>query len=126
MTRVLLVDDDDAFRTMLRLTLRKLGHEMMEARNGKEAFPLLEPEPPDVVITDLIMPERDGLETIERLRTTHPGVKVIAMSGGSRISARDFLNIAKLMGAHVALQKPFSISEMELAIGGVLHPPTTP
>ena len=120
MPRILLVDDDDSFRKMLQLTLVKLGHEVTEARDGKEALHLCAQEPPDVVLTDLVMPEKEGLETIATLKRGWPEVKVIAMSGGARINARDFLKVAKLMGAHATLEKPFSNQEMAMAIEAVL------
>jgi DNA-binding response OmpR family regulator len=116
MRRILLVDDDDSFRKMLRLTLVKLGYDVLEAGDGKEALRLIHEAPPDVVMTDLIMPEKEGLETIQALRRTHPSVKIIAMSGGGRINARDFLVVAKLFGAHRTLIKPFSNQEMTAAL----------
>jgi two-component system, chemotaxis family, chemotaxis protein CheY len=122
MPRILLVDDDEALRKMLRLRLVKLGHEVLEAANGKEALRLCEAVPPDLVVTDLIMPEKEGLETIAQLRRLRPDVKIIAMSGGGRINARDFLKIAKLMGASATLEKPFSHQELAMVIETHLGP----
>lgn len=124
MHRILLVDDDDTFRTMLRLTLAKLGYEVIEAGNGVEALRLIDKNATDVVITDLIMPEKEGLETIQTLRRLHPSVKIIAMSGGGRIhAAPDFLVVAKMFGAHRTLVKPFSNEQMIAAIDELLGKP---
>ena len=98
MPKILLVDDDDSFRKMLRLTLTKMGYDVVEARDGKEALVLHHQLSPDLVLTDLIMPEKEGLETIEELRRVYPGIKIIAMSGGGRLSATNYLKVAKLMG----------------------------
>ena len=123
MPRILLVDDDDLLRRMLRLTLEKMGHEIVEARNGKEAVSLFKQAPPDLVLLDLIMPEQEGLETIEQLKSLHPGVKIIAMSGGGFARATDYLKIAKLMGANHVLSKPFSSEQMARSIEAVLIQP---
>ena len=123
MPRILLVDDDDLFRTMLRRKLVNLGHEVREARNGKEAEKSFEQETPDLVITDLVMPEKEGLETIRDLRRRHPGVRIIAMSGGGRIDPLDYLQIAKAMGAARVLPKPFADEDLVEAIEEVLTPP---
>jgi CheY-like chemotaxis protein len=116
MPRLLLVDDDDSFRTMLRITLVKMGHVVHEARNGREAMAAYEREPLDLVITDLVMPEQEGVETIRKLRHKYPEVKIIAMSGGGRSSATAYLKIAKAMGADLVLAKPFSNDEMRAGI----------
>lgn len=122
MKRILLVDDDDLFRRMLALILTKLGYEVREARNGKEAIKLFDDSAPDVVLTDLIMPEKEGLETIAELRQSHPNVKIIAMSGGGRVSAFDHLRVAKAMGADQILAKPFSNEAVAAALEMVLNP----
>ncbi|MGA2692059.1 MAG: response regulator [Opitutaceae bacterium] len=122
MKRILLVDDDDLFRRMLALILTKLGYEVREACNGKEAIKLFDDSAPDVVLTDLIMPEKEGLETIAEIRQSHPHVKIIAMSGGGRVSAVDHLRVAKAMGADQILAKPFSNEAVAAALEMVLNP----
>ncbi len=97
-----------------------MGHDVIVARNGKEALQLCAQERPDLVLTDLIMPEREGLETIESLRRDRPQLKIIAMSGGARIGAGSLLKMAKLMGAREVLAKPFSHQELALAIEAAL------
>jgi CheY-like chemotaxis protein len=79
--RILVVDDEDQMRTMIRQMLEKSGYEVTEARNGREAICRYRERPSDVVITDLIMPEKEGIETIMEFRHEHPDVKIIAISG---------------------------------------------
>jgi DNA-binding response OmpR family regulator len=123
MPRILLIDDDEPFRTMLRITLTKLGHEVLEAPNGKLGLRLHFASPADLVMTDLIMPEQEGLETIRQLRGKQPAVKIVAMSGGGRINARDFLVVAKMFGANRTLVKPFSLEELQATLAELLGPP---
>ncbi len=123
MPRILLVDDDDSFRKMLRLSLVRLGHEVVEARDGKEAVRLVREGPPDVMVTDLVMPEKEGLETIDEVRRQYPGLEIIAMSGGGRVNASDYLKIARAMGADQVLAKPFSIDEIAASLSSVLGKP---
>lgn len=123
MARILLVDDDELLRNVLALTLRKMGHAVSEARNGREAVERCAEFLPDLLLTDLIMPEQEGLETITTIRLRHPTVKVIAMSGGGRGDATDYLNIARLLGADRTLQKPFTQEAMAQAIADVGAPP---
>ena len=93
MARILLIDDDDSVRTMLRLTLVHFGHTVIEARDGKEGLELFQNTDVDLLITDIVMPEKEGLEVLMELRKRkHPPVKIIAISGG------DYLHMAKLMG----------------------------
>lgn len=119
MIRILVVDDDDPLRKILSITLARMGHHVVEARNGKEALQLCQAEPPDIVLTDIVMPEKEGIETIGALRRFHPNVKIIAMSGGGSGSASDYLKIAKHLGARVTLAKPFSDQAMAEAIATV-------
>jgi DNA-binding response OmpR family regulator len=120
MSRILLVDDDEPLRKMLCLILVKMGHQVLEARDGNEALHLCQAEPPELVLTDLIMPEKEGLETIGELRRLHPEVKIIAMSGGGRGDLVDYLKVAKQMGAARALNKPFSYEALAAAIAEVM------
>jgi DNA-binding response OmpR family regulator len=123
MQRILLVDDDTALRKLLRLNLTKMGYTVAEASNGKEALAMQQGDPAELVLTDLIMPEKEGLETIPELRKKYPGVKIIAMSGGGRGSASDYLKIAKMMGADHVMAKPFSYQELADAIAQVMPKP---
>ena len=120
MARILLIDDDDSLRTALRLTLTHFGHTVIEARNGKEGMQLFPHAAADLVITDIVMPEKEGLEVLMELRTQVPPVKVIAISGGGRVSPDDYLRIAEKMGAAKVLAKPFSNADLMAAIDALL------
>jgi len=112
MKRILLVDDDAAFREPLCEWLSRNGYEVQTAQNGSVALKLYRQQAADLVITDLIMPEAEGLETIGALRRLQPNVKIIAMSGGGRIGPIEYLTIARNLGAHRVLAKPFSCQEI--------------
>ena len=101
MARILLVEDDEAVREILRKALVLAGHEVEEAQNGNVALAAYRRQASDVVITDLVMPEKDGLETIMELRRLDPAVKVIAISGGGRTlgPGQLYLETARAIGA---------------------------
>jgi len=106
MARILIIDDDDQVRTVLRRTLEAAGHEVDEAGNGVEGISKYERNPADLIITDIYMPEKEGLETIIELKRDHPDVRIIAISGGSRDMDLDFLPVAEKLGAEKTLSKP--------------------
>ncbi len=108
MAKILLIEDDNDVRTMLKLTLTHCGHTVIEAKNGREGIALFNQAGADLVITDIVMPEKEGLEVLMEVRKKNPGVKIVAISGGGRSSATDYLKMAKLMGANRVLPKPFS------------------
>ena len=108
MARILLIDDDDCFRTVLRMTLAYFGHTVIEACDGNEGLALFPQANADLVITDLVMPEKNGTEVIMELRKKSPPVKIIAMSGGDRGNGANSLGAAKAAGAAKVLAKPFS------------------
>ena len=116
MTRILLVDDDESFRPMIASALERFGFDVVSAVNGREALKLFQEQRPDLVITDLIMPEKEGLETIRDLRLLAPDVRIIAMSGGGRNNPVCYLRIASQLGADQILPKPFSFQELLDAI----------
>ena|SRR5438477_441719 len=118
--RVLLIDDDDTFRRVLRATIDGLGYDVIEVANGREAIAVFPVEGVDLVITDLLMPEKDGFELIRHLRRRAPGVPVIAMSGGGRIDSGLYLEVAEQLGARWTLAKPFSKGDLENAIAATL------
>jgi len=120
MAHLLLIDDDESFRPMLRENLEQMGHTVTEARNGKEGLAHYASAPADLVLTDLIMPEKEGIETILDLRKKWPDVKIIAMSGGGRGSAASYLKTAQQLGAQYVLAKPFSNDELVAAINNML------
>jgi CheY-like chemotaxis protein len=129
--RILLVDDNTALRSVLRLVLVCAGHAVYDVANGREALKQIAAEPFDLVITDLLMPEMDGVETIFAIHKAQPGLPIIAMSGGGLGSAHLYLALARLGGAGRILEKPFANSELLLAVdellcAGVCAQPATP
>jgi DNA-binding response OmpR family regulator len=112
MARILVIDDDEDVRTMLRRILEHDGHEVEEAANGAIGTRLFKANPADLVITDIIMPEKEGIETIRDLRREYKDVKIVAISGGGRVGPSDYLNAARMMGAKKTFTKPFSRQEI--------------
>ena len=111
MAKILIVEDDDEVRDVLKTLLREEGHEVFEASDGNEAMEQFRLMPADLVILDIVLPDKEGLETIIDLRRTHPNVKIMAMSGGGRTSPQDYLDMAKRLGAVEVIAKPFSIDD---------------
>ena len=107
MAKILVIDDDDQVRSLLHKTLEKEGYEVDELPDGGDALRLYEENEYQVVITDIIMPEKEGLETIIQVRRKYPYVKFIAISGGGRISPTDCLSMAERLGANYTFSKPF-------------------
>ncbi|MBX3745210.1 MAG: response regulator [Verrucomicrobiae bacterium] len=120
MKTILLVDDDNDFRETLGRVLARAGYEVRQATNGREAVASYREAPSDLVITDLIMPEREGIETILELRRLQPEVRVIAISGGGRVGPGDYLRMAQSLGAQRTLSKPFPSDQLLKAIEEVL------
>jgi len=116
MARILVIDDDDHVRTMLRLTLEQAGYEILDAPNGKVGIDIYRESPTDLIITDLIMPEKEGVETIQELRRDYPAVKIIAISGGGRVSPEEYLPLAEMFGAQRVFSKPFGRDDLLQAI----------
>jgi DNA-binding NtrC family response regulator len=112
MARVLVIDDEVQVVKLIREVLEGAGHEVVEARNGREGMKLYEAKPTDLVITDLVMPEQEGLETITALRRQFPAVKIIAISGAQQKLDLDLLYVAEKLGAIRTLEKPFDIHRL--------------
>ncbi len=112
MASILIIDDDEFIRKMMLQILTEAGYQVFEAMNGKEGIGRYRAEPTDLLITDLIMPEKDGIEVIMDLRGEFPEAKIIAMSGGSRYGKADFLKTAKMLGARRILDKPFDLETL--------------
>lgn len=110
--RIMVVDDDASIRRTLQLLLSKAGYEVMQAADGCEAIRLWRNRGGDLVITDLHMPEKDGIETILELCSYSPGLPIIAMSGGSQTKRLERLGNPTLLGAVFTIEKPFTIAEM--------------
>lgn len=121
MKRILIIDDDTQLRQMLRQLLERQGHEVADAPDGKEAIKLHKQFPADLIITDIIMPEKEGVETIIELMQDFPDVKIVAISGGSRaIDAQDCLSYVKQLGVEHTFTKPFEHAELLDAINDLL------
>jgi CheY-like chemotaxis protein len=123
MARILIVDDDDNFRAMLRTMLERGGHVVTEAIHGRAAMPIVEKQPLDLAIVDLIMPEKEGMETIPEIHKLRPNIKILAVSGGGRMASKDLLKMTKLLGAHKTLAKPFTREELDQVLLELIGPP---
>jgi CheY-like chemotaxis protein len=121
MAHVLVIDDDADVRTIIRRAVQSEGHIVTEAGDGAEGLRLFKERPVDLVITDILMPEREGIETIIELRRQRPELPILAISGGSPITERDgLLMSADLLGATRVLPKPFTLAELRAIIHGLL------
>ena len=109
---LVLVDDDESVRSILRRHLQRAGYEVREAGEGGAALKLLASALPDLIITDIVMPDMEGVELLITLRKRHPKLPVIAMSGGGRLHPEVYLSVAKNCGATQILTKPFEIAEL--------------
>jgi CheY-like chemotaxis protein len=119
--QILIIDDESDIRGLYRRILEQAGHQVEEAPNGNEGLRLCRQLKPDLIVTDIIMPEKEGLETIMELRRDFPLVKVIAISGGGQTMAGSTcLHLAKRLGAAKTLAKPFSKQELLAAVREVL------
>lgn len=113
MALVLVIDDNAQMRRLARRILSSAGHSVLEAEDGERGMVLLCKERPSLVITDLVMPNKEGLETIREIREISPELKVIAMSGGDLGSGgKLYLHLAEQLGADAILAKPFRASEL--------------
>lgn len=112
MPGILVVEDDNDLREMLKVSLNRKRFTVLEAENGKDAITHFKPAVTDLVITDLIMPEEDGLKVIMKLRELKPSIKIVAISGGGKAGPGSYLNLAKALGADHIYSKPFSVNEM--------------
>lgn len=111
--RVLVIEDNRDLRDYLRLALESQDYSVLAAQNGKDALRLLDGQAVDAVVTDLFMPEMDGIETIAALRKRLPGIRIIAMSGRPGV---DYLPVARELGVARTLRKPFEIDELLAAL----------
>jgi DNA-binding response OmpR family regulator len=120
MSAILVIDDDASVREVVSEMLRLEGHEVIIAENGRDAVPLLSARHIDLVITDLIMPEKEGIETISEIRRSDSRIPIIAISGGGRLGPGDYLETARYIGADATLAKPFARQELLAAIDALL------
>ena len=114
---ILIIDDDAAVRKFISTTLNREGHTTVEAENGVVGLEVLEHESQiDVLITDLIMPQKEGIETIMEAKRLYPSMKILAISGGGKVGPDNYLILADALGATATLKKPFGGKELILAI----------
>lgn len=118
--RVLIIDDDEQIRVLLQQMMDWAGYDVLVAENGKIAMQMQSEKPADLVITDLIMPEQEGLETISWLKKEYPGIKIIAISGGGRIGPEAYLPAALELGADKVFSKPFDVQEVVASVNELL------
>lgn len=105
---------------MLKTMLERDSHDVITAENGTQALQYVKEQLIDAVILDIIMPEKEGFETITELRRDYPNLKIIAISGGGSIGATNYLKLAKTLGAHLAIEKPVGMQELKAAIHQLL------
>ncbi len=122
MANILVVDDDDAVRTMLSKMLETASHVVITAENGLQALNWLRKRVPDIVILDIVMPEKEGFESIVEIRRNYPNLKIIAISGGGFIGAENYLKLARKLGAHLTMEKPIRMEELKSAIRQLVPP----
>ena len=120
MTKILVVDDEVTVREMVGEMLTRGGYEVVMAANGLEAMRRLKEQEFAVIVTDIVMPEQEGLETVLAVRKEHPQTKVIAISGGGRYGASDYLETATFFGADRVFGKPISWQELLAAVEELL------
>jgi CheY-like chemotaxis protein len=112
MSRILVIDDESLVRASIEAVLSARGHAVSLAADGREGLEQLDKGNFDLVITDLIMPEMEGIETIRAIRRQSTAFRILAISGGGRRQIGDFLEMAEKLGANVVLRKPFSSAEL--------------
>jgi two-component system, chemotaxis family, chemotaxis protein CheY len=120
MQKILLIDDDPLVRRTIERILQKNGYDVHLAADGLEGLRTFRTLQPDLVITDLIMPVKEGLDTIRLLRTWSPEAKIIAISGGGRVANSDLLAEAAVLGASVVIAKPFEADELLVKVSNCL------
>lgn len=131
MSSILIIDDEEDIRDALEMVLESAGYEVRTASNGNEAIELQRSEPADLIITDIIMPEKDGVNTIKEIRQEFPGIRIIAISGGGgvdlltyrpeAIKTSAYLSAAKEAGADQIFTKPFERKDLIQAVDELLN-----
>jgi DNA-binding response OmpR family regulator len=121
MTRILVIEDETAFQTVIKDALEKAGYEVGVASDGEVGLRLFAEQPYDVVITDILMPNKEGLETILELSEQSLDVKIIAISGGGIGLGDDLLEMAQDFGAQRALRKPITMKQLLEVVQEVLN-----
>ncbi len=120
MARILVIDDDSPVRMIIRRMLEAEGHEVVEAVDGESGVKTFRQNPTDLIITDIVMPKKEGLEIIRELRQEFPDVKIIAISGGGKVQGRHYLELAKKLGAAYTFEKPFTWKQLTNTVNELL------
>lgn len=120
MAKILVIDDDRMVRDTLKIILLAAGHEVLLTEDGRKGMQAFSEFQPDLVITDILMPEKEGMETIRDLREIRPDVPIIAISGGGRVGNMSFLRVAERFGANRTITKPFEPEHIVSTIAELL------
>lgn len=120
MNTVLVIDDEAPMRKMIRTILESAEYAVLEAADGVAGLKLFRDQCPQLVITDILMPEKEGIETIREIRQRDPRARIVAISGGPRLASSDFLSMAEKLGAMETLRKPFRRNELLACVERVL------
>ena len=123
MSRILVIDDDKVFAKLITVYLQRCGHDVSFAHDGNEGINLFRTGSFDAVVCDIVMPDREGIETIGEIRRVNPHIAIVAISGGLspvQTTSVDVLHLAEMMGADVSLKKPFPLSELGLGVDRAL------
>ena len=120
MARILIIDDDVPVRRIICRMLEREGYDVIEASDGDLGVKMYSDQPTDLVITDIVMPNKEGLETIKELKKKYPDVKIIALSGGGQIPGRHYLQLAKKLGALCTFEKPFNWQQLIKSVNEIL------
>ena len=121
MAKILVIDDDDDFRSMLCDLLKRSAYTVFESTDGQEGLKMNKIEKPDLIITDIVMPNQDGIETVIRLHKEYPEIKIIAVSGGGLVQPYLYLHMAKTLGADQTFTKPINNKKFLEAVNILLN-----
>lgn len=120
MASILIIDDDDILRATLARALEIFGHTVRQAADGNEGIAAYRAQPADLVLTDIVMPEKEGLDIIRDLRRDFPNLRIIAMSGGLAYDPKLYLHMAERFGATAVLAKPFDVEQLRQTVDAAL------
>jgi CheY-like chemotaxis protein len=123
MPRILVIDDEQLLRSTVVMILTRAGFTVAEASDGQAGIAMFHKNPPDIVLTDIFMPNRDGIEIIKELKHSSPLTKIIAMTGGGKLRMMEIASAAQVLGADYVLDKPFDSESLLTAINAALVTP---
>ena len=121
MKKILVIDDDDIMRETIRDILLFESYDVAVASDGKEGLEIIQEERFDMIVTDILMPDKDGIEVIMEAKKSQPNIYIVAVSGGGYIPAESYLKVASDLGAHAAIVKPFDIDEFISEVNTLLN-----